>query len=126
MPLRSPSSDIFVYSFCLTPVPYPTKVEKMQNVNDIVALMASPSTSDIALVQKAYDFAQKAHDGHLRNSGEPYFNHLFETAKNLAQIGMGAQTIAAGFLHDSIEDVGVLPETIEKEFGKEVLFWLRV
>jgi (p)ppGpp synthase/HD superfamily hydrolase len=52
----------------------------------------------------------------------PTLMHLVETAKSLAELGMGAKTIAAGLLHDSIEDVGVKPETIEKEFGKEVLF----
>jgi GTP pyrophosphokinase len=48
--------------------------------------------------------------------------HLVETAKGLAEIGMGAKTVAAGLLHDSVEDVNVKPETIEKEFGKEVRF----
>jgi guanosine-3',5'-bis(diphosphate) 3'-pyrophosphohydrolase len=48
--------------------------------------------------------------------------HLVETAKGLAELGMSAKTVAAGLLHDSIEDVGVTPETIEKEFGKEIRF----
>ncbi len=84
--------------------------------------MHNPSAKDIALVEKAYDFAKVAHEGHTRNSGEPYFTHLFETAKNIASLGMGATTIAAGFLHDSIEDTKVTPEEIKKEFGKEILF----
>jgi guanosine-3',5'-bis(diphosphate) 3'-pyrophosphohydrolase len=84
--------------------------------------MASPSAEDTALVEKAYAFAAEAHKDHKRLSGEPYLNHLVETAKSLAELGMGAKTIAAGLLHDSIEDVGVKPETIEAEFGKEVLF----
>jgi GTP diphosphokinase / guanosine-3',5'-bis(diphosphate) 3'-diphosphatase len=94
----------------------------MNNIAEIFALMHNPSVEDSALVQKAYDFASRAHDGHKRNSGEPYFNHLFATAKNIAELGMGAATISAGFLHDSIEDVSISPEEIEKEFSAEILF----
>jgi GTP diphosphokinase / guanosine-3',5'-bis(diphosphate) 3'-diphosphatase len=94
----------------------------MADIKEIISLMQNPTDKDLKLVQKAYDFALKAHDGHLRLSGEPYFNHLFATAKNIAELGMSATTIAAGFLHDSIEDVKVSREEIEKEFGKEILF----
>ncbi len=74
------------------------------------------------LIKKAYQFSQKAHQGQSRQSGEPYFVHPFATARNLAGLEMSGTTIAAGLLHDLVEDVGVLPETIEKEFGKEVRF----
>ncbi len=74
------------------------------------------------LMRKAHDFAKTAHEGQKRLSGEPYFNHLFETAKNLAELGMDATTVAAGFLHDILEDTKTNPETIKKEFGEEVLF----
>ncbi|MES2006944.1 MAG: HD domain-containing protein [Patescibacteria group bacterium] len=94
----------------------------MPPVKDILDLMSLPSKEDIALVEKAYEFAKEAHKDHKRLSGEPYFIHLVETAKGLAGLGVSAKTIAAGLLHDSIEDVQVKPETIEKEFGKEVLF----
>lgn len=94
----------------------------MPSVKDILGLMDSPSPEDIALVTKAYEFAERAHQDHKRLSGEPYFNHLFETAKSLASLGMGPRTVAAGLLHDSIEDVKISRETIKKEFGKEILF----
>ncbi len=94
----------------------------MSSVKDILTLMDAPSLADTDLVTRAYAFAEKAHEGHLRLSGDPYFTHVFETAKGLAQLGMGPKTVAAGLLHDSIEDVGAEPEVIEKEFGKEVLF----
>lgn len=94
----------------------------MDSAKDIIALMQKPSAEDIALVEKAYAFAREAHKDHKRLSGEPYLTHLVETARSLAELGMGAKTIAAGLLHDSIEDVGVKSETIEQEFGKEVLF----
>ena len=86
----------------------------MSDVKEVIKLLESPSENDIALVTKACDFAKKAHEGHSRYSGEPYFNHLFQKAKSLAQIGMGPNSVSVGFLHDSIEDVGITPETIKK------------
>lgn len=95
---------------------------EMQSSKELVTLMHTPSKEDIALVEKAYTFAMDAHKDHKRLSGEPYFIHTYATAKKLAEIGMGAQTIAAGLLHDTIEDVGVSPEDIRREFGDEILF----
>jgi GTP pyrophosphokinase len=94
----------------------------MQTIIDVLEKMGAPTAEDKALVEKAYNFAAEAHKDHKRLSGEPYLLHLVETAKGLASLGMSAKTIAAGLLHDSVEDVGVLPDTIEKEFGKEVRF----
>ena len=94
--------------------PYPT-------VDDIIALMRDPSKSDIELVRKAYAFAEKAHEGQKRYSGETYFSHVAHVGANLAQIHVDATTIAAGLLHDTIEDAEISPKTIEQEFGKEVL-----
>ncbi len=89
--------------------------------HEITDLMRHPSMRDITLVAKAYAFAEEAHKDHKRYSGEPYFTHLFETAKLIAELGADAPTISAGLLHDSIEDVNVQPETIKKEFGPDVL-----
>ncbi len=94
----------------------------MSDVKEIVALMDSPSEADTTLIDKAYSFASEVHKDHKRLSGEPYLIHLVATAKGLASLGMSGKTIAAGLLHDSIEDVGVKPETIEKEFDKEIRF----
>lgn len=94
----------------------------MADLGEIIKLMQNPTETDLKLVTKAYDFAKKAHEGHKRLSGEPYFNHVSATAKSLAELGMGSATIVAGFLHDTIEDVNVSPEEIKKEFGDEVLF----
>jgi GTP pyrophosphokinase len=93
-----------------------------KNLENTLSLIPNASEEDKKLVEKAYDFAQKAHEGQKRLSGEPYFNHLMETAKNLARLGMDATTVAAGFLHDVLEDTNTAAETIEKEFGKEVRF----
>lgn len=92
------------------------------SVEEIIGKMRSPSAEDKALVEKAYAFASIAHKDHKRLSGDPYFVHVAETAKSLAELGMSAKVIAAGLLHDSVEDVGILPETIEKEFSKEIRF----
>lgn len=95
---------------------------RYMEVKEITNLMHSASKEEIALVEKAFKFAETAHKDHKRYSGEPYFTHLAATAKNLALLGMDGKTIAAGLLHDSIEDAKTDPETIEKEFGKEILF----
>jgi GTP pyrophosphokinase len=89
---------------------------------DIYSLMDYPTAEDKALIRKAFDFSIKAHEGQLRKSGEPYFNHVYETAKNLAVLKMDSTTIVAGFLHDSIEDGVATEEQIKEVFGDEVLF----
>lgn len=91
-------------------------------VKEIIDEMSNPSAEDIAFIDKAYQFSQKAHEGHVRYSGEPYFVHPAATAKILAEYGMDAITIAAGLLHDTVEDGCVSREEVEKEFGKELLF----
>lgn len=68
----------------------------------------------------AYSFARDAHRGQMRRSGEPYFEHPYNTAKILAEMNMDAITIAGGLLHDVIEDTGIQYKDIEDRFGKEV------
>src|SRR3989344_9425260 len=87
---------------------------------EILALLKTPTKADSALIEKAYAFAQKAHEGQKRYSGEPYFNHVANVGYNLANIHIDATTIAAGLLHDTLEDAAILPKTIEAEFGKEI------
>ncbi len=94
----------------------------MNDIKEIFSLLSNINEEDKAQIQRAYDFAYKSHEGHIRKSGEPYFNHVFGTAKNIASLNMDTATIVAGFLHDTIEDIGVSPSVIENEFGKEVLF----
>ncbi|MBI5644545.1 bifunctional (p)ppGpp synthetase/guanosine-3',5'-bis(diphosphate) 3'-pyrophosphohydrolase [Candidatus Kaiserbacteria bacterium] len=90
-------------------------------LNDILTEMASKSAEDVALVTKAYEFAKEAHAPQKRYSGDPYFIHPAEVGFLLAQIGIDAPAITAGLLHDTIEDAGVKPQTIQEQFGKEVL-----
>ena len=91
------------------------------DVSDVIKeLPVSPPKKDLDLLTKAYDFALEAHQGQARFSKEPYFIHVFETAKNLARFGMDAKTVAAGFLHDCIEDTPVTEKDVEEHFGKEI------
>jgi len=99
-----------------------TSIMTKPNLDELISLTQNPTVADVALISKAYHFAKERHKDHKRFSGEPYFNHLFETAKNLAELHMGPVTISAGLLHDCIEDVNVTNEELEKEFGKEILF----
>ncbi len=95
----------------------------MENdIEKIINLLDNPTEKEKQLIKKAYLFAKEAHEGQKRNSGEPYFNHLFETAKNIAELEMDAISVSAGFLHDILEDTEIKPEVIEKMFGKEILF----
>ena len=96
----------------------PTQPRTLKSILD---KMTSKEPVDTELVSKAYEFSQKAHAEQRRYSGEPYFIHPAEVGYSLAEIGMDAHTIAAGLLHDVIEDAGVTTHVMEKEFGSEVL-----
>jgi guanosine-3',5'-bis(diphosphate) 3'-pyrophosphohydrolase len=97
-------------------------VKQAVSVQEIIGAVREHSPEDEALIRKAYEFAQKAHLPHTRYSGDPYFIHPAAAAKHLAQMGMDAQTVAAGLLHDTVEDAEITEEEIEKEFGPEVRF----
>src|SRR3989338_4647697 len=95
----------------------------MASLEEILKNLKDPTEKDIAIVRKAYEFAETAHKEQKRFSGDPYFLHLSEGANILANLGTGATTVAAGLLHDSIEDANVAPEIIEKQLrlAKETL-----
>ncbi|OGI46027.1 hypothetical protein A2121_00400 [Candidatus Nomurabacteria bacterium GWB1_40_6] len=97
----------------------------MPNVKEIFDLIGKMNKKDGELITKAYELASRAHEGQKRLSGEPYFVHVFETAKTLAKLGMDAQTIAAGLLHDTLEDTPITEEEIKKEFGEDILFLIK-
>lgn len=94
----------------------------MYTVKDILGKLQSDSAIDRDLVCRAYEYAQKAHEGYLRKSGEPYFTHVAAVGYKLAEMGMGPRTIAAGLLHDVVEDTPITDEDIQQEFGDEILF----
>lgn len=76
--------------------------------------------SDLSLIIKAYNFAEAAHEGQVRKSGEKYFVHPVEVARILAELEMDDSTIVAGLLHDVIEDTKYSYEQIKKEFSEEI------
>ena len=78
-----------------------------------------PST-DVSMIEKAYKLAVKAHGDQRRKSGEPYIIHPLWVAIILADLEMDKETIAAGMLHDVVEDTKFTEEDIRKEFGAEV------
>lgn len=88
----------------------------------ILQKLVSPTAADKELILRAYKFAERAHINHTRYSGEPYLNHLTTVARMLAEIGMGARTVAAGLLHDTIEDTTVTADELRAEFGDEIFF----
>ena len=84
------------------------------------ALPQSLSPSDRALLERAYNLAVKAHRGQKRASGEPYVNHCLAVATILAELGAPIPVVAAGLLHDTVEDTSVTLKDLADEFGPEV------
>jgi GTP pyrophosphokinase len=76
--------------------------------------------TDISIVAKAYNFAQNAHKGQLRASGEEYFTHCEATALILTELKLDIETISAALLHDVLEDTDIGKEKLASEFGTEI------
>ena len=88
---------------------------------DIFALVASYMNEEhVKVVKKAYEAAKTAHEGQFRSSGEAYILHPIQVAGILAELQMDPSTVAAGFLHDVVEDTKVSREDIIRDFGDEV------
>ena len=78
-------------------------------------------SADISLVEKAYRVAYDSHEGQMRKSGEPYIIHPLSLAIILAELELDKETIAAGLLHDVLEDTIMTEQEMEEQFGKEVV-----
>jgi GTP pyrophosphokinase len=83
-------------------------------------VQANRPSEDISLIRKAWEFCVNHHEGQRRASGEPYIVHPLEVAEVLAEMKMDATAIAAGLLHDAVEDTPATNEEIEAEFGDQV------
>ncbi len=81
---------------------------------------ANRPSDDVGLIRKAWDFCVQHHEGQMRASGEPYIIHPLEVAEVLAEMKMDATAIAAGLLHDAVEDTPATNEEIEAGFGDQV------
>ncbi|RLB34314.1 MAG: GTP pyrophosphokinase [Deltaproteobacteria bacterium] len=92
----------------------------MIRLNDITSsLLGYHPEADVSLVEKAYVYSAKVHQGQVRLSGEPYLSHPLEVAHILTQMKMDVISVVAGLLHDTIEDTGAELSEIERLFGKE-------
>ena len=78
------------------------------------------SLADRELVQRAYRVAEEAHRKQKRNSGEPYINHCVAVASILADLRVPPEVVAAGLLHDTVEDTSVTLDDIRRDFGDVV------
>lgn len=77
-------------------------------------------SANLELIQHAYVYAASAHAGQTRLSGEPYLSHPLAVADTLAEMGFDEPTVAAGLLHDTVEDTKATIEDIDENFGEEV------
>ncbi|MBH0168752.1 MAG: RelA/SpoT family protein [Bacillota bacterium] len=78
------------------------------------------SKDDLSFITKAYEYAKNAHEGQFRKSGEPYIHHPVEVAAILVNLQMDPVTVAAGFLHDVVEDTPITLKDISTQFNEEV------
>lgn len=87
---------------------------------DLVAPLADLPVNERMILRRAYEFAENAHSGQKRKSGEDYFVHCAEVARILVDLKLDTSTIAAGLLHDVVEDTPVTLEELEQTFGPEI------
>lgn len=86
----------------------------------IRTVRANHPKSDLAGISRAYEVALRAHEGQKRASGEPYITHPVAVAQILADLGIGAKTVQAALLHDTVEDTGYTLDEVRENFGAEV------
>jgi guanosine-3',5'-bis(diphosphate) 3'-pyrophosphohydrolase len=98
----------------------PEEIAKAQVKNLIARTQQARPTTDADLLMRAYAFASEKHEGQFRRTGEPYIEHPIAVAGILAELGMDDPTLAAGLLHDVVEDCGVTFEEMVRRFGPEV------
>jgi GTP pyrophosphokinase len=100
---------------------FATNVLTVTKFRDLLRTMRENRPGDdLELIRRAYEFSQTHHAGQTRASGEPYLVHPLEVALVLAEMKMDPVAIAAGLLHDSVEDTSVTIVDIRKEFGEQV------
>ncbi|MGA9535047.1 MAG: bifunctional (p)ppGpp synthetase/guanosine-3',5'-bis(diphosphate) 3'-pyrophosphohydrolase [Desulfobacterales bacterium] len=94
----------------------------MIRITDILDKVAEYSPeADLSLIERAYIYSARVHEGQVRLSGEPYLSHPLEVSGILADMNLDEISVTSGLLHDVLEDTAATPEEIEKIFGPEVL-----
>jgi GTP pyrophosphokinase len=108
----------------IPPAPTAYQLERQVIEGRVEALLrqvhANRPNEDISLIRKAWEFCVTHHEGQMRASGEPYIVHPLKVAEVLAEMKLDATAIAAGLLHDSVEDTPATTEVIQTEFGNQV------
>jgi len=91
-------------------------------INDIIdKINEYHPEADLDIIERAYIYSARVHAGQVRLSGEPYLSHPLEVAGMLSDMKLDVISVAAGLLHDVIEDTQAVPEEVEEMFGSEVL-----
>ena len=94
----------------------------MIRINDIIdKVIEHNPDADLDIIDRAYIYSARVHEGQMRLSGEPYLTHPLEVAGILADMKLDSVSIAAALLHDVLEDTHATPEEIKEMFGQEVL-----
>ena len=94
----------------------------MIRINDIVDKVTDyAADADLDIIERAYIYSARVHEGQVRLSGEPYLSHPLEVAGILADMKLDPESVAAGILHDVIEDTPATPKEIKTLFGPEVM-----
>ncbi|MGN1125731.1 MAG: RelA/SpoT family protein [Candidatus Gastranaerophilaceae bacterium] len=96
-------------------------IDTLALFDDVREMILERSDEDKSRIEKAFLFARKLHEGQFRVSEEPYIIHPVEVAKILINLKTDTDTVIAAFLHDILEDTDTAPETIQEEFGEDVL-----
>lgn len=99
-----------------------SKYIEMTHEQVMAACKKYMTAGQLAFVESAYQFAARAHEGQTRASGQPYIVHPTQVAGTLANLGLDPDTVAAGFLHDTVEDTSVTNDDIKEKFGADVAF----
>ncbi len=99
----------------------PEKPEELKTYEDLLGLIrASEHEYSLGIVDKAYQLAESQHHDQRRLSGAPYISHPLAVACILVELGMDTESVAAGLLHDVVEDTPVTLEQVKKQFGAEI------
>ncbi len=97
-------------------------IDTITDLDQLISRVQSYNpNADVELVRRAYAFSEKAHAGQTRRSGEPYLQHPLAVAGVLTALRSDVTAVAAGLLHDTLEDTLATPDELEKEFGKDVV-----
>ena len=98
-----------------------SRAPRREGLEDLIrTVRTNHPRGDIAVIERAYAVAARAHEGQKRQSGEPYITHPVAVAQILADLGLGPKAIAAALLHDTVEDTAYSLDQLSAEFGDEV------